>query len=233
MYVTRVWCVFEQLKVAQMKIAMEFTLPAEPAATLIEYIEKGKDGIQYIKSEITKIDSASSQASVEADEKKVKEMIINSVGFAHVDHQVAQALTTWIGKQMQRHMDSMLDDAPSAQACPEAIVLTGAEAVGEGLDEEDFRVPDERRSAEITEIAEIIPSPVSEGLDEEEILLSLEACEADTDELALRQQRQQEAVSVNQCSILECSPPCSSSSVEKRTGGFFPRDSRGKILRKS
>merc|ERR1712139_697395 len=70
----------------------------------------GKMGIEYIKTSIANIDVANSEASVKADEDKVKGMISSTVGFAQVNNQVAHSITTWVGQQLRIHIDSLLEE---------------------------------------------------------------------------------------------------------------------------
>ena len=79
---------------------------------------RGKEGLNYIISSITRIDAASAQATMPDDETKVKGMITDSIGFDAVNTQVTQNITTWVGQQLREHIDSMLKNFQ--QPAPEA-----------------------------------------------------------------------------------------------------------------
>jgi len=130
-YTQRVWCIYEQYEVARLGIPMQFTMPPEPAATLMQHIELGKQGIDHIVSSFVKIDAASAKATMEADEHKVKNLIRSTVGFAAVNSQVTENLTAFIGEEVKGRMDAVVEAARASAATEDLVESLGMEPMEE------------------------------------------------------------------------------------------------------
>merc|ERR1740121_3565454 len=92
-----------------MNCEMEFTLPSEPAATLIKKFEEGKEGIKGVVKVVAKVDAEHAQATVKADEITVRAAIENSIGFDEVNDQVRGSITAWIAKEFKEWIDSEIE----------------------------------------------------------------------------------------------------------------------------
>jgi len=66
-YLTRVWCIFEQFKARQLNIPIDMILPEAQVASISAELMKGMEGFQMIKSSLTKIDVQKAEATVKAD----------------------------------------------------------------------------------------------------------------------------------------------------------------------
>lgn len=108
LYVQRIWTIYEQYIAAKLGIRMQFTLPVEPSATLMEQLEQGKKGIQFVIEAISRVDAEHAKATVEQDEHKVKALIRNSLGFERVNHQVKSSIVEWIAQEFKNNIDKLV-----------------------------------------------------------------------------------------------------------------------------
>merc|ERR1719387_1359953 len=63
-YVKRIWTIYEQFVAAKLGIKIAFTLPEEPSTTLIDELNKGKDGITNVIAAIANVDAENAEATV-------------------------------------------------------------------------------------------------------------------------------------------------------------------------
>merc|ERR1712196_217810 len=108
LYISRIWTIYEQYVAAKLGVNMQFTLPDEPAVTLIQQLDRGKDGIQFVINAISKVDAASAKATVEDDEHKVKMLIRTSIGFEPVNQQVRSRIAEWIAGEFKDNIDRLV-----------------------------------------------------------------------------------------------------------------------------
>lgn len=110
-YIGRIWTIYEQYVAAKVGVKMEFTLPEHPAATLIQQLERGKDGIQCVIEAISTVDAEHAKATVEADEHKVKALIRKSIGFDSVNTRVQSSISDWIAGEFKANIDKLVQQA--------------------------------------------------------------------------------------------------------------------------
>jgi len=105
-YIKRIWTIYEQYVAAQLGIEMQFSLPTSPAATLLEELERGKDGIQFVIQAVSMVDAERAKATMPEDERKVKGMIRQSEGGFHaVNTKVRSCITAWIAGEFKAWID--------------------------------------------------------------------------------------------------------------------------------
>lgn len=109
MYIRRIWTIYEQYVIAKLGIQVQFALPAEPAETLIEQLDKGKQGLELVIEAISKVDAENAEATMKQDEDKVKDLISNCIGFTKVNSQVRLSITEWISKEFKAHIDRLVE----------------------------------------------------------------------------------------------------------------------------
>ena len=110
-YLTRIWTVYEQFVASTLEIEVLFVMPETAKELLQQQIARGHDGISEVTQAISKVDSARASAWKPEDEAKVKSMIQETVGFAHVDAHVTDVMVTWIGSVMQKICQDMISIA--------------------------------------------------------------------------------------------------------------------------
>mmetsp|Transcript_13215 Transcript_13215/g.31330 ORF Transcript_13215/g.31330 Transcript_13215/m.31330 type:complete len:816 (-) Transcript_13215:79-2526(-) len=109
LYVQRIWTIYEQFVCVKLGVEVEFILPSGPAATLITELEKGAEGIGRVLRAVAKVEAESARASFEQDERRGKDMIAASVGFAEVNQQVRHRINHWIASEFKKWIDTLLD----------------------------------------------------------------------------------------------------------------------------
>lgn len=108
-YIQRIWTIYEQYVASQLGIEVQFTLPAEPAATMLEQLDKGKEGIKRVIETISHVNAETAQATMEADAIKVKSLIRKSKGgFLAVNEQVKSSITQWVASEFRAHIDRLV-----------------------------------------------------------------------------------------------------------------------------
>ena len=100
-YLTRVWCIFEQFKAGELKIQITMILPPEQDEDLKAKLEEGKCGFAEITDNLSKIDAEIAEASVEQDAVTVKNQIRSTVGFDAVNTSVKGSMLKWCGNVFQ------------------------------------------------------------------------------------------------------------------------------------
>jgi hypothetical protein len=98
-YVTRVWTVFEQFCAQELEIVPYMILPPAKMETFTKALQQGDEGLAQVQQSLTRINVENAQASVKADEEKVKGLIKSSVGFARVNAAVQGRFTDWCKDQ--------------------------------------------------------------------------------------------------------------------------------------
>lgn len=109
-YLTRVWCIFEQYTAHKLELDVTMILAQEPAEQLLGQINRGEPGIMDIKASLSNVDAEKAQASMPADDKKVKDLIVNSVGFDKVNTHVKLSMVSWVATVVQEHMNHMITE---------------------------------------------------------------------------------------------------------------------------
>jgi len=102
-YLTRVWCIYEQFTAISLNVEISVVLPAEQAEEFQQLIGQ-PDFLTRVKNAFRRIDCRHAKASVPADERKVKEIIRNGVGFHDVDRRVLESLNLWFSNCFQQHL---------------------------------------------------------------------------------------------------------------------------------
>jgi len=90
-------------------IKVTMTLPSESAHALIEEFERGKCGIMRVRESMATVDSSNARASDPTDEAKVKQMIVQSVGFREVDNSIRGVMIEWVATELRNHMDELVN----------------------------------------------------------------------------------------------------------------------------
>ena len=112
-YLSRVWTVYEQFVASTLEIPVTFAMPESSITHLRSQLSLGSSGIDHITKSISCVDSERAEAWKEEDEKKVKALIQETVGFQHVNSHVAEVMSGWIGDVMQSMFRELIDDAPA------------------------------------------------------------------------------------------------------------------------
>lgn len=107
-YLSRVWCIFEQFTAVKLQLPITMILPREPAKQLVDAIGRGNTGIFEIKRSLCKVDAEKSKASFEADEIKVKYQISSTTGFQLVNDSVKTSMVSWVATVVQDHMNLLV-----------------------------------------------------------------------------------------------------------------------------
>ena len=110
-YLSRVWTVYEQFVASTLEIPVTFAMPESSITSLRLQLSLGSAGIERITKSISCVDSERAEAWKEEDEKKVKSLIQQTVGFQHVNSHVAEVMSRWIGDVMQKSFQEQIGDA--------------------------------------------------------------------------------------------------------------------------
>ena len=105
-YLTRVWCIFEQFKAGELKIQITMILPPDQDEDLKARLEEGKSGFAEITDNLSKINAETAEASVEQDAVTVKSQIRSTVGFDAVNASVKGSMLKWCGNIFQSLIQS-------------------------------------------------------------------------------------------------------------------------------
>ena len=100
MYLTRVWCIFEQYKAVELNIKIVMILPPDQDENLKAALRKGTSGFAEIKDNLSKIHAETAQASVQQDAETVKKQIRDTVGFDAVNSSVRASMKTILHKML-------------------------------------------------------------------------------------------------------------------------------------
>jgi len=124
-YLSRIWTIFEQIIAMKLNIPVTIILPRSQSLSLFRELEKGKEGILRVKEALTKVDSASAEATEKEDEDTVKGLITStfSGGFGFVDKQLVKFMVHWMGNEMETHLNTLIGKDPDSER-PEAMHAT-------------------------------------------------------------------------------------------------------------
>merc|ERR1712048_500067 len=111
-YLTRIWCIYEQFTAISLNVEISVVLPAEQAEEFQHLIGQ-PDFLTQVKNAFRRIDCKHAKASVPADERKVKEIIQNGVGFQDVDRRVLESLNLWFSSCFQRQLQQTANEVRS------------------------------------------------------------------------------------------------------------------------
>jgi len=114
----RIWPVFEQFAAIEIGLPVDVILPPDAAATLLEEIERGKEGLLCVREHLSNVHSETAKATFSSDEEAVKQLIRESVGFDAVDQGIKAFLIEWVAVEMKGHLSRLMiqgecDDSPS------------------------------------------------------------------------------------------------------------------------
>jgi len=107
-YLRRIWTIFEQFTAIRLGISVTMVLPQAAVKELIKEFETGKQGILRVKHALSNVDCQSSEATFEADAKKVKDRIEATIGFEAVNHDIAKFMSHWVAQQLQLYMNNLV-----------------------------------------------------------------------------------------------------------------------------
>ena len=108
-YLSRVWTVFEQFVASKLEIPVQFVMPESSALSLQQTIRRGDAGIEQISESLSAVDSQQAKAWCKEDEIKVKSLIQESVGFAHVNRHVSRVMLNWVGEVVEQHLAELIE----------------------------------------------------------------------------------------------------------------------------
>lgn len=104
-YVTRVWCVYEQYVATSLKIPVEMILPPEAARGFHDALQN--TGIKVVADSLTNVDVENAKASHPEDEKKVKALIRSGIGYNAVNTEVRNSMINWVQVQFILYVTSL------------------------------------------------------------------------------------------------------------------------------
>jgi len=81
---------------------------------LLERMEQGASGIYQICNALLAFDSKSAKASFEEDERTVKAMIEQTIGFETLDAEITTFLVSWVKQVLGVHMQSLMSKVQKA-----------------------------------------------------------------------------------------------------------------------
>ena len=123
-YLSRVWTVYEQFVASTLEIPVTFAMPESSITSLRLQLSRGSTGIERITKSISCVDSERAEAWKEEDEKKVKSLIQQTVGFQHVNSHVAGVMSRWIGDVMQKSFREHICEARSRRMANRAAAAS-------------------------------------------------------------------------------------------------------------
>merc|ERR1711933_6455 len=137
--------IFEQYTAMRLNLPVEFLLPPSSATSMLDQLDRGRDGIAEILDSFNKVNSEGATASVRVDEITVKSRIRTSVGFARVDAMVRESLVAWTTNTLRLRMNYVMQEISGEHAKTFAVrrrssmsaVHSGAQR-GSGYDEDSF-----------------------------------------------------------------------------------------------
>lgn len=108
-YLSRVWTVYEQYVASTIQVEVQFIMPKAAALRLRQHIASGSEGIDEVIESLSQVDSKQAKAWAVEDERKVKSMIEETVGFQYVDSHVTDVMITWIGTVVEQTFRQLLE----------------------------------------------------------------------------------------------------------------------------
>jgi len=123
-YLKRVWTIFEQYAAVKLGLPVTIILPETSVESLLRVIGQGETGIGRLKNSLCQVNAESAEASVKEDEKRIKALIVNSIGFRKVNAQVQHSMITWISSMVQMHLTQLIDQGPTQNRKPSVAVRT-------------------------------------------------------------------------------------------------------------
>merc|ERR1712008_626476 len=104
----------------RLQLPVTMILARRPAEELIAEIDRGKSGIMRIKEMLCSIDAEAAEASIAADETRIKALIRSTVGFERVNQRVQQSMVAWVAAMLRRHIDRLMqtDSAVASAIVP-------------------------------------------------------------------------------------------------------------------
>jgi len=113
-YLSRIWTIYEQHVAIQLKVPVSMLLPHAEGQSLLECIETGASGIYKVCNTLLAFDSKSAKATFEEDERVVKAMIEETIGFEMLDRQITTFLVSWVKQVLGVHMQSLMSKVQKA-----------------------------------------------------------------------------------------------------------------------
>ncbi|CAJ1437140.1 unnamed protein product [Effrenium voratum] len=108
-YLTRIWTIFEQFTAIKLgDVPVTIVLPSEQNGSLISQIREGEDGILQVTQSLCAFESANATAFSPQDERKVKSLIEDTIGFEEVDSRIKTFMLDWVGNVVQEYMKSLM-----------------------------------------------------------------------------------------------------------------------------
>jgi Tfp pilus assembly protein PilF len=105
-YLSRVWCIFEVFTALQNECEITIIMPpGEHDRMVKDIIGESNGGVDALHKSLAAIKVENAEASEPSDKLKILKLIEDSVGFAHVNNQVAERLRAWVS--------SIIDDVVS------------------------------------------------------------------------------------------------------------------------
>ncbi|CAE7408739.1 rngB, partial [Symbiodinium pilosum] len=103
-YFTRAWCLFETYVCIEQGFPRSILLPGRQMAAFSSMMETR--GAAPLRQRIHNIDLSQAQASVEADEIRIKSLVQSGCGFDVVNHVVQEELLAWSERAFSDYLRS-------------------------------------------------------------------------------------------------------------------------------
>jgi hypothetical protein len=117
-YLSRIWCIFEQYTALKLGVPVEIILTEERGEEIIAEINRGELGIRHILTSLSDVDARKATATIPIDEVRVKAEIERAIGFAGVNARVKASLVSWVAAVVHSHMDAMVADCQVPPCTP-------------------------------------------------------------------------------------------------------------------
>jgi hypothetical protein len=104
LYLTRIWCVFEQYTAQHLNVPVEFTLPTDQEESFANQL--GSIDLVGIKKKLEAIDCRDATATQPNDEEKVKRLIEMTYGHDEVNVQIRKRFIGWITEVVTKKLNS-------------------------------------------------------------------------------------------------------------------------------
>merc|ERR1712176_1477855 len=107
-YLTRIWTIFEQFTALKLGVPMEMVLPPQVGKSMLAEFAKGEEGVLRVVQSVANVDSSTAKATVNVDEERVKQMIIQSVGFHEVDVGIRSVMVGWVSAELRNYLEGLV-----------------------------------------------------------------------------------------------------------------------------
>ena len=107
-YLSRIWTIFEQYTAVVLEIEVTFILPQAAGESLLQEIRKGEEGILMVRESLCNVDAETAGAWCLEDEKHVKRIIEQSIGFEKVNEKVQELMIAWVATMVKDYLGGLV-----------------------------------------------------------------------------------------------------------------------------